>query len=128
MDLLPAFVITLALITLVSVRYRISPFFTLIGGSVLFGLLAGLTLDATMLGIVAGIGKVFSAFGIIILCGAVIAKLLQEQHQTEEIVADIRQRIKNPPVICRIIRVYPGSTHHLLYHRLHYAEPDPRQP
>ncbi len=99
MDLLPAFVITLALITLVSVRYRISPFFTLIGGSVLFGLLAGLTLDATMLGIVAGIGKVFSAFGIIILCGAVIAKLLQEQHQTEEIVADIRQRVKNPPVI-----------------------------
>jgi gluconate:H+ symporter, GntP family len=99
MDLLPAFVITLALITLVSVRYRISPFFTLIGGSVLFGLLAGLTLDATILGIVAGIGKVFSAFGIIILCGAVIAKLLQEQHQTEEIVADIRQRIQNPPVI-----------------------------
>ncbi len=99
MELLPAFVITLALITLVSVRYRISPFFTLIGGSVLFGLLAGLTLDATMLGIVAGIGKVFSAFGIIILCGAVIAKLLQEQHQTEEIVADIRQRVKNPPAI-----------------------------
>jgi GntP family gluconate:H+ symporter len=83
MDLLPAFVITLALITLVSVRYRISPFFTLIGGSVLFGLLGGLTLDATLLGVIAGIGKVFSAFGIIILCGAVIAKLLQEQHQTE---------------------------------------------
>jgi GntP family gluconate:H+ symporter len=99
MDLLLAFVITLALITLVSVRYRISPFFTLIGGSVLFGLLGGLTLDATLLGIIAGIGKVFSAFGIIILCGAVIAKLLQEQHQIEEIVADIRQRIKNPPVI-----------------------------
>ena len=99
MDLLPAFVITLALITLVSVRYRISPFFTLIGGSVLFGLLGGLTLDATMEGVVAGIGKVFSAFGIIILCGAVIAKLLQEQHQTEDIIADIRQRVKNPPVI-----------------------------
>ena len=99
MDLLLAFVITLALITLVSVRYRISPFFTLVGGSVLFGLLGGLTLDATLLGIIAGIGKVFSAFGIIILCGAVIAKLLQEQHQIEEIVADIRQRVKNPPVI-----------------------------
>ena len=96
MDLLTAFVITLALITLVSIRYRISPFFTLIGGSILFGLLGGLTLDATMLGIIAGIGKVFSAFGIIILCGAVIAKLLQEQHQIEEIVADIRQRIRNP--------------------------------
>jgi len=102
MDLLVAFVITLALITLVSIRYRISPFFTLIGGSVLFGLLAGLTLDATMVGIAAGIGNVFSAFGIIILCGAVIAKLLQEQHQIEEMVADIRRRVKNPPVIAGV--------------------------
>ncbi|MEN6611728.1 MAG: GntP family permease [Methanoregulaceae archaeon] len=99
MDPLPAFVITIALITLVSLRYRISPFFTLIGGAVLFGLLSGMTPDATLLGIIAGIGKVFSAFGIIILCGAVIAKLLQEQHHIEEIVADIRRYVKNPPVI-----------------------------
>jgi GntP family gluconate:H+ symporter len=102
MDPLPAFVITLALITIVSLRYRISPFFTLIGGAVLFGLLAGMTPDATILGIIAGVGKVFSAFGIIILCGAVIAKLLQEQHQIEEIVADIRRFIKNPPVIAGV--------------------------
>jgi GntP family gluconate:H+ symporter len=99
MDPLPAFVITLALITAVSLWYRISPFFTLIGGAVLFGLLAGMTPDATMLGIIAGVGKVFSAFGIIILCGAVIAKLLHEQHQIEEVVADIRRYVKNPPVI-----------------------------
>ena len=51
------------------------------------------------MGIVSGVGKVFSAFGIIILCGAVIAKILQEQHQIEEIVSDIRKYIKNPPVI-----------------------------
>jgi GntP family gluconate:H+ symporter len=102
MDLLVAFVITLALITLISVRYRISPFFTLIGGSVLFGLLAGLTLDATLGGIAAGLGNVFSAFGIIILCGAVIARLLQEQHQIEEIVGDIRRFVQNPPVIAGV--------------------------
>ena len=102
MDLLVAFVITIALITLISIRYRISPFFTLIGGSILFGLLAGLTLDATLVGIATGIGNVFSAFGIIILCGAVIAKLLQEQHQIEEMVADIRRRVKNPPVIAGV--------------------------
>ena len=99
MDPLIAFAITLALITIVSLWYRISPFFTLIGGAVLFGLLAGMTPDATMLGIIAGVGRVFSAFGIIILCGAVIARLLQEQHQIEEIVADIRRYVKNPPEI-----------------------------
>ena len=99
MDLFIAFVITIALISVVSIRYRVSPFFTLIGGSVLFGLLGGLTLDVTIQGITAGMGKVFSAFGLIILCGAVIARLLQEQHQTEEIVADIRKRVRNPSVI-----------------------------
>jgi GntP family gluconate:H+ symporter len=102
MDTLIAFAITLALITVFSIRFRISPFFTLIGGSILFGLLAGLTLDATLQGVIAGIGKIFSAFGIIILCGAVIARLLQEQHQTEEIVSDIRQRIRNPPVMAGV--------------------------
>jgi GntP family gluconate:H+ symporter len=102
MDPLVAFAVTLALITLISIRYRISPFFTLIGGSILFGLLAGLTLDATLSGITAGVGKVFSAFGIIILCGAVIAKLLQEQHLIEDIVADIRQRVRNPPVLAGV--------------------------
>jgi len=102
MDPLIAFAITLVLITIVSLWYRISPFFTLIGGAILFGLLAGMTPDATLVGIVAGVGKVFSAFGIIILCGAVIAKLLQEQHQIEEIVADIRRYVKNPPVIAGV--------------------------
>jgi GntP family gluconate:H+ symporter len=99
MDPLIAFVITLVLITVISIRYRISPFFTLIGGAILFGLLSGMTLDKTMLGIITGVGKVFSAFGIIILCGAVIARLLQEQHQIEEIVSDIREHVKSPPVI-----------------------------
>jgi GntP family gluconate:H+ symporter len=99
MDLLPAFFITLALITIVSIWYRISPFFTLVGGAILFGLLAGMTPDATLLGIVAGVGKVFSAFGIIIFCGAVIAILLQEQNQAGEIVADIRRFVKNPPAL-----------------------------
>ncbi len=102
MDLLVAFGITLALITAVSLWYRISPFFSLIGGAIFFGLLTGLTLDATLLGIVAGVGNVFSAFGIIILCGAVIATLLQEQHQTEKIVSDIRRFVKNPPALAGI--------------------------
>lgn len=99
MDPLPAFVITLALITVVSLWYRISPFFTLIGGAVLFGLLTGMTPDATMQGIITGVGDVFSAFGIIIFSGAVIAAFLQEQRQAGEIVSDIRRIVKNPSVL-----------------------------
>ncbi|HNX16764.1 MAG TPA: GntP family permease [Methanoregula sp.] len=99
MDLLLAFIITLGLITAVSLWYRISPFFTLVGGALLFGLLTGMTPEATLEGIVSGLGRVFASFGLIILCGAVIAVLLQEQHQAEEIVSDIRRVIKNPPAL-----------------------------
>lgn len=102
MEILIAFAVTLAIITLVSVKWRISPFFTLIGGSILFGLLAGLTPDETFLGIVSGVGKVFSAFGIIILCGAVIARLLQEQGLIGDIVSDIRGVVDNPRNIAGI--------------------------
>lgn len=99
MDLLVAFIITLALITAVSIRYRISPFFTLIGGAILYGLLAGMGPDATIREIVSGAGRVFSAFGIIIFCGAVIAAFLKEQHQAAEIVADVRRIVPSPPVL-----------------------------
>ncbi|MFA4861260.1 GntP family permease [Methanoregula sp.] len=99
MDLLLAFIITLSLITLVSLKFRITPFFTLVGGAILFGLMAGMTLDATLVDVVSGLGKVFSAFGIIIFCGAVIAALLQEQHQTGEIVSDVRRVVKHPPTL-----------------------------
>ena len=125
MDPLAAFVIVLILITAVSLRYRLSPFLTLIGGALLFGLLCGMTPDETFNGIIIGVGKVFSAFGIIILCGAVIAKLLQEQHQTEEIVCDIARFIKNPSVISGFFRIPALCAHHLLHHRIHHAEPDP---
>ncbi len=99
MDLLIAFAITLALITAVSLWYRISPFFTLVGGAILFGLLSGMPLETALEGIVSGLGRVFASFGLIILCGAVIAILLQEQRQAEEIVSDIRRVVKHPPAL-----------------------------
>jgi GntP family gluconate:H+ symporter len=102
MDPLLTFALTLFLITLAGLRFRISPFFTLIGGAMLFGLLAGMGPDQVLQEIVQGTGTVFAAFGIIILCGAIIAKLLHEQHQIEEIVYDIRRTTKRPRVIAGV--------------------------
>lgn len=102
MDLLLVFAVTLVLISATGLWIRISPFFTLVGGAILFGLLSGLTPDATILNVTTGIGNMFSAFGVIILCGAVIAKLLQEQDQTWQIVADIRHVIRHPPLIAGV--------------------------
>jgi GntP family gluconate:H+ symporter len=94
--LFASFAITLAFITFIGVRYRTSPFFSLIGGAILFGLLAGMSPEQVFQGIITGLGSIFAIFGIIILSGAIIARLLIEQHQTEEIVSDIRKRIRNP--------------------------------
>jgi len=91
-----SFAITLAFITFVGVRYRTSPFFSLIGGAILFGLLAGMSPEQVFQGIITGLGSIFAIFGIIILSGAIIARLLVDQHQTEEIISDIRKRITNP--------------------------------
>ncbi|HUU76369.1 MAG TPA: GntP family permease [Methanoregulaceae archaeon] len=99
MDPLLAFVITLALITVLGLKYRIAPFFTLIGGALLFGILTGLDPDTIILAITAGLGRIFGIFGIVILSGAVIARLLAKQNQIEIIVSDIRRFTRNPPVL-----------------------------
>jgi GntP family gluconate:H+ symporter len=90
------FVVVLVLISVASHRYRVPPFFALVGGALLFGLLAGLGLEQTVNGIVNGVGKVFSAFGIIILSGAVIAKVLEVEGGIDGIVADVRRLVSSP--------------------------------
>ena len=100
--LFAAFAITLVFITVIGIRYRSVPFFSLIGGAILFGLLAGMSPEQIFQGIITGLGSIFAIFAIIILSGAIIARLLVEQHQTEEIVSDIRKRITKPVLISGI--------------------------
>ena len=94
--LFAVFLFVLVLVSVASHRYRVPPFFTLVGGALLFGLLSGLGLDRTVDGIVQGVGHVFSAFGIIILCGAVIAKALEVEGGIAGIVADVRRYVQSP--------------------------------
>jgi GntP family gluconate:H+ symporter len=94
--LFAVFVLVLVLVSVASHRYRVPPFFALVGGALLFGLLAGLGLDRTVEEIVAGIGHVFAAFGIIILSGAVIAKVLEAEGGVDGIVADVRRFVADP--------------------------------
>ena len=91
-----AFVLVLALVSIASHRYRVPPFFALVGGALLFGLLAGLGLEATVDGIVDGVGRVFGAFGIILLSGAVIAKVLEAGGGIDRVVGDVRRLVADP--------------------------------
>lgn len=88
--------LVLVLISILSHRRQISPFFALVGGALVFGLLSGLGIDRTLSGIVDGLGHVFSAFGLIILCGAVIAKGLEATGGIGAIAADVRRHAADP--------------------------------
>ena len=90
MHTLIAFAVTLLAVTLVSVRHRVPPFLTLIGGAVLYGLLAGLDPAAILPTATAGAGKVFATLGIIIFAGSSLAALLRESRHLDRIFADIR--------------------------------------
>ena len=94
--LLFAVVLVLVLVSVASHRYRVPPFFALVGGALLFGLLAGLGVDRTVEEIVAGIGRVFGAFGIILFSGAVIAKALEAGGGVAGIAADVRRHVRDP--------------------------------
>ena len=99
---LPAFALTLLVISFIGFRFRISPFFTLVGGALFYGFLTGIPPDRLIAVITAGLGKVFGLFAIVILSGAVIAKMLEEQGQVADIVADIRGYIRTPATLSGI--------------------------
>ena len=94
--LFAVFVLVLVAVSVAAHRYRVPPFFALVGGALLFGLLAGLGVDRTVGEIAAGVGRVFSAFGIIILSGAVIGKVLEAEGGIEGIAADVRRYVRDP--------------------------------
>ncbi|HOI14268.1 MAG TPA: hypothetical protein PLG75_10430 [Methanoculleus sp.] len=96
METLIAFAVALAAITVASLRYRLPPFLTLVGTSVLFGFLSGMPAEAVVAAITGGAGRIFSILGIVIFCGVGIAQVLRESGRVEEIVADIRGLVRRP--------------------------------
>ncbi len=96
METLIAFVIALVVITVASIRYRLPPFLTLIGTSVLFGLLAGMPAETILPAITNGAGRIFSLLGIVIFCGVGIAQVLRESGLVADIVASIQGLVRRP--------------------------------
>ena len=84
------FLVTIILITAVAIRYKAPPFLTLVGGALFFGLVSGMTLESTIQESILGMGRIFAILGVVVLAGAVMAKVMQEQHHVEQIVSDLR--------------------------------------
>jgi len=90
------FLFTIAAISLVAIRFRVPPFLVLFSGALFFGIVSGMPLSEIVTTATAGMGRIFALLGLVILAGAVIAKLMQEQHQVGQVVSDLRS-ITNQP-------------------------------
>jgi GntP family gluconate:H+ symporter len=89
------FLIALVAILLLTAKFRLHPFLSLILVSLLTGVLAGepmLTIEA----MTEGLGSVFSRFAIVITSGSIIGLLLQKTGGMSLIASDIMRFLKNP--------------------------------
>jgi H+/gluconate symporter-like permease len=90
------FCVTIVLVSYAVIRYKVPPFLVLFSGSLFFGIASGMPLPDLILNATAGMGRVFALLGLVILSGAVIAKLMQEQHHVGRIVADLQSVARRP--------------------------------
>ncbi|OPY37848.1 MAG: putative transporter [Methanoregula sp. PtaU1.Bin051] len=90
------FLLTIGLVSFAVIRYKTPPFLVLFSGAIFFGVASGMPLGDLVLTATTGMGRIFALLGLVILSGAVIAKLMQEQHHIGQIVADLRSVARKP--------------------------------
>lgn len=93
------FLIVIILISVIGLKYKMPPFFTLTGGALAFGLAMGTNLNTVLFQVTQGSAMIFNQFGIPILAGSVMAKYLVQQGFIQEIISDIRGFVKKPSII-----------------------------
>ena len=88
MDPIPAFMVAILLVGIMTARIGLSPFLSLIVSALVFGILVGMGPELT--GTVStGLARIFSALAIIVFSGSVIAEELRRSRGVERIVADL---------------------------------------
>ncbi|ABD39945.1 predicted D-glycerate permease [Methanospirillum hungatei JF-1] len=86
----------LVYILILTVRFRISPFITLISAAFIYGILDGNDPVVLYLGIVSGAAKIFQVLAIMVFCGVCIAHMLRRSGYIDTIVDDISRFMKSP--------------------------------
>ncbi|AKB30633.1 putative permease [Methanosarcina siciliae T4/M] len=100
----PALIFLFALISilLLTAKFRLHPFLSLVLVSLLTGVLAGEPMGAIE-AITRGLGSVFSRFAIIITCGSIIGILLRKTGGMSLIASDIMRFSRNPLLALSIL-------------------------
>ena len=102
MNTILIFLVVIISISVIGFKFRLPPFFTLVGGAIAFGLLYGTDPDTVFQQVAMGSASVFNSLGIPILAGSVIAKYLSEQGLIKQIVSDMRTVLKKPTTLSGI--------------------------
>lgn len=84
-----AIAIIILIITIASAKFRIPPFISLFGSSILFALLVGMSPGSAFVTGIIGLGRVFSVLGMVILCGMVIARVMEREGSLTIILEDL---------------------------------------
>ncbi|MDH7510651.1 MAG: GntP family permease [Methanolinea sp.] len=90
MSLLVLFLIVLLFLAFLSIYAKTPPFLSLLAGAIVFGMGAGMDFGTVLGAVIAGLGRVFALFAIIIFSGAVIGLTLQAHGHLERMVSDLR--------------------------------------
>lgn len=86
----------LVYILILTVRFRISPFITLISAAFIYGILDGNDPSVLYQVIVSGAAKIFQVLAIMVFCGVCIAHMLRRSGYIHTIVNDISRIMKSP--------------------------------
>lgn len=102
--ILAAFIISLAVIILSVVKFRLHPFLSLLIGALIMGLLSGMQPTKIMENISAGFGGTMQDIGILILLGVVLGELLHNSGATRNIADKLLKLfgVKNTPLAINI--------------------------
>ncbi len=102
MNTLLIFVLVLVAISVIGIRYKVPPFFTLVGGAIAFGLAVGSSPDTVFQQVAMGCAAIFNSLGIPILAGSVIAKYLVEEGLIQGLIDDVKRVLRKPPTLSAV--------------------------
>ncbi|GAB78590.1 gluconate:H+ symporter, GntP family [Austwickia chelonae] len=91
-QLVAAALVGIALLVILITKYKLHPFLSLTLGSLLVGLVGGLSMQATTDSFTKGVGSTVAGVGLLIALGAMIGKLLADSGGADQLVDTIVDR------------------------------------
>lgn len=93
MNILLAFLITMALLLLALIRFKISPGLALFGSAILMGFLGGVSMTDMLGYLTSGFGGMMTSIGLIIIFGGIFGMMLGDAGGMEELAKGLLRKV-----------------------------------